>query len=272
MTDQVFREYTSSDIPALTVLWTDIFGDTAETVACFFRVLPKIGSCFVAECGGEIAGMTSVLTDQRYVYGEACVPCAYIYAVAIDPRHRGAGIGARLSRMAEEYGRENGAQIIATMPADEGLYIMYEKTLGLKKTLRRRKIFATADHTTEAFSLTPASPAAYNAKREELLAALPHVSVSDESIEYLKSLCEENGGDIYVSDTCCAACYVNHKEVFFPELLCPDEERKRLLAVGAAFRNAAGAFSFIPCNDGEKSLAYNGGEPEADTVWNSTFE
>ncbi|MBR0353213.1 MAG: GNAT family N-acetyltransferase [Oscillospiraceae bacterium] len=271
MTEPLFREYTPGDIPALTVLWTDVFGDTAEIVTCFFRVLPEIGSCFVAECNGEIAGMASVLTDQRYVNGESCVPCAYIYAVAVDLRYRGAGIGAKLSRMAEEYGREHGAEIIATLPAEDGLYAMYEKTLGLKKTLRHRKIFAVADHTAEAFPLTPASPAAYNAKREELLAALPHVSVSDESIEYLKTLCKENEGDIYVSDTCCAACYVNHKEVFFTELLCSDEERKRLLAGGAAFKNAAGAFCFIPCNDGEKSLAYDGGELEPDTVWNSTF-
>lgn len=273
MNDPVFREFTPADIPALTALWSDVFGDGAGSISCFFRVLPEIGTCFAAEYGGQIIGMTSVLTDLRYTAGDDSVKCAYIYAVAVDPSFRGAGIGAKLSRIAAGYGREHGAEIIATLPADDGLYSMYEKTLGMKSTLTREKIAVEASTCTEyGFSLCPASPQEYNRKREELLASTPHISISDGSMEFLKAICMENGGNLYVFGECCAACYVNQKELFFPELLCPEEQRNGLLAEAAARKGLSGAYCYLSSTDGQKSLAFTGIRPDPATVWNITFE
>ena len=142
MADIIFREYTSADIPALISLWSDIFGDSHETVSCFFRVLPDTGSCFVAECGGVICGMASVLTDLTLKNGNSSIKAAYIYAVATDRRSRCKGIGGTLSRMAADFGRKNGAEIISTLPASDGLYHMYEKAVGLNRSLKREKITA----------------------------------------------------------------------------------------------------------------------------------
>lgn len=273
MSEPVFREFQPSDVPALTALWSDVFGDGTGSVSCFFRVLPEIGTCFAADCGGRIIGMTSVLTDLRYTAGDSSVKCAYIYAVAVDPSFRGAGIGGKLSRMAAGYGREHGAEIIATLPADDGLYSMYEKTLGMKNTLSRKKITAEAAASAEyRFSLRPAPARDYNRKREGLLASTPHISVSDGSMEFLKALCMENGGDLYVSEGCCAACYVNQKELFFPELLCPEEQRNGLLAEAAARKGLSGAYCYLPSTNGLKSLAFTGIRPDPATVWNITFE
>lgn len=273
MSDPVFREYTSSDIPALTSLWMEIFSDSEGTISAFFKVLPDIGTCFVAESSGEIIGMTSVLTDLQFKDGLHCVKCGYIYAVAVDIRFRGAGIGGTLSRMAAEYAREHGAEIIATLPAEEGLYLMYARTIGLEYTLMREKITALSeDADGTPFPFAPADPADYNRKREELLSSVPHISVSDESIRFLKVLCRENGGDIFISDKCCASCYVNQNEVFFTELLCPDEEIKNLLAGGAAHHDLDTAYCYIPSQSGKKSLAYKGGTLPNGTVWNTCFE
>ena len=273
MAEMLFREYRSSDIPALTSLWTNIFGDSESLVSAFFRILPETGTCFVAECGSEITGMASVLTDLLLKDGGSSRKCAYIYAVATDERFRGAGIGGTLSRMAADYGRKHGAEIICTLPADDGLYTMYEKTAGLNNTLIRKKISICRGCAQEAqFPLIPASPAEYNRKRKDLLSSLPHVSVSDSSIEFLKTLCVENSGDIYVSENCCAALYVTGDEVFFPELLCPETEREDLMALGAAMKNVSGAFRFIPSDDGERSIAYSGNLVYHNPVWNITFE
>ena len=43
MAEMLFREYRSSDIPALTSLWTNIFGDSESLVSAFFRILPETG-------------------------------------------------------------------------------------------------------------------------------------------------------------------------------------------------------------------------------------
>ena len=273
MAETVFREYSPPDIPELTSLWVDIFGDSGKLVSAFFRVLPDIGTCFVAECGNEIAGMASVITDLLLKERCGCRKCAYIYAVATDKRFRGAGIGGTLSRMAADYGKKHGAEIICTLPADDGLYAMYEKTTGLNNTLTRKKVTVfRGPAQEEQFPLIPVSPAEYNRKREELLSSLPHISVSDRSIEFLKTLCVENSGDIFVSENCCAALYVTGDEVFFPELLCPETEREDLMALGAAMKNVSGAFRFIPSDDGERSIAYSGNLVYHNPVWNITFE
>ena len=273
MADISFREYRPSDIPALISLWTDIFGDSEPLVSAFFRVLPDIGTCFIAECGGELSGMASVLTDLLLKDGENCTKCAYIYAVATDECFRGAGIGGTLSRMAAEFGREQGAEIICTLPADDGLYAMYEKTTGLNNTLRRKKISVLRGSAQEEqFQPVPASPEEYNRKREELLSSSPHLSVSDRSIEFLKALCIENSGDIYISYSCCAALYLSGDEVFFTELICPPQDREKLLSLGAAMKDASGAFCFIPSDDGERSVAYSGNLVYHNPVWNISFE
>ncbi len=272
MAEPVFREYTSADIPALISLWINTFGDSSETVTCFYNVLPYIGSCFIAECDGELAGMASVLTDLTLNYGSTRTKCAYIYAVATESRFRGKGIGGTLSRMAADYGREHGSEIISTLPANDGLYSMYAKTVGLNDALRREKLSASPSPAGGTFPLRPASPEEYNRKRKELLADVSHISVSDRSIAFLKALCSENGGDIFISDHCCAAMYVIEDSVFFTELLCPDDEKAGLLSSGAALSKKKKAYCYLPSGTGERSIAYSGGPVYHNTVWNITLE
>ena len=272
MTEVLYRKYGTADIPALVSLWADIFGDSPETVSCFFDVLPETGSCFVAECGGRLCGMASVLTDLTLKSGNSIVKCAYIYAVAVEPSFRGAGLGGTLSRLAADYGKNQGAAIIATLPANEGLYSMYAKTCGLDKVLKREKTSAAASDASGTFPMRSASPGEYNRKREELLASVPHVSVSDRSMMFFKKLCTENGGDLFLSGSSCAALYRNDDAVFFPELLCPEEDRSALLSSGAALGNAGSAYCYIPSETGARSIAYAGQLVYHNPVWNITFE
>lgn len=75
------------DIPRLTALWREVFGDGEELTGAFFRLLWRPEYCRVAESGGEIASMGF------------CIPgplargrrCSYIYAMATAERCRGAG-------------------------------------------------------------------------------------------------------------------------------------------------------------------------------------
>ncbi len=273
MAETIFREYRTSDVPAIISLWGRIFGDSYRTVSGFFSILPGIGSCFVAEQGGRICGMASVLTDLVLRCGDTSMKCAYIYAVATDDDFRDQGIGGTLSRMAAEFGKDNGAKIISTLPANEGLYAMYEKTIGLDKTLRRRKASAVSGHfDASASPMTCVSPEEYNRKREALLSNTAHISVSDKSIEFLRILCSDNGGDIYAGKNFCAAMYSADDEVFFTELICPESERTSILSLGAAMKNRAGAFCYVPSDEGEKYISYSGDPVYHNPIWNITFE
>ena len=273
MPEMVFRQYRLADIPALISLWEGIFGDGPEVISGFFRVLPEIGSCFVAEQDSRITGMASVITDLMLKDVGCSTKCAYIYAVAVESSFRGAGIGGTLSRMAADFGRKNGANIISTLPANEGLYSMYEKTIGLDKTLRREKTSVSSGHTgTEISHMLPVSPVEYNLKRESLLSKTAYLSVSDKCIEFLKTLCNGNGGDIFAGENYCAAMYVTDNSVFFPELLCPESERSSFLSLGASMKNKVTAYCYGPSDEGERYIAYAGDMVYHNPVWNITFE
>ena len=45
------REYTKNDLPFMTALWGDAFGDAEVLVRRFYELLPEMGTALVAEIG-----------------------------------------------------------------------------------------------------------------------------------------------------------------------------------------------------------------------------
>ena len=112
--DVKLREYSGGDIPALCALWESVFGDKAELIQEFFRLLPDMGLCAVAELDGKIVGMASVLTALELVTpGGDAARCGYVYAVATEPSFRGRGIGAALTEKVCELAKAAGASVVA---------------------------------------------------------------------------------------------------------------------------------------------------------------
>ncbi|MCC6058841.1 MAG: GNAT family N-acetyltransferase [Thermofilum sp.] len=63
----------------------------------------------VAVLGGEVVGAAELYTTRAEGYGKVGV----IAFIAVDPRHRGRGIGRRLVEAAEEMFREQGCDYVA---------------------------------------------------------------------------------------------------------------------------------------------------------------
>ena len=273
MTEPLIREYEKEDIPALVSLWSSVFGDSPQLAGTFFRLLPGTGTCLVAEENSTVCGMSSILTDLRVCLGERCFSCAYLYAVAVDPSFRGHGLGSGLSKAAADFGRQGGAELICTLPADEGLYSMYEKAIGTRFCLSRSPIRIPAGLYPETvLSLSPADPAEYNRKREAILLGRPHLSVSDSSIAFLKALCEENGGGLFVSDQCAAAYYTEGDSLHFSELLCGNEMRIPILAQTAFAKGLSTADCPLPSVSGNKYIAYDRNILPAEVIWNISLD
>ena len=81
------RAAVSSDLPAITALWGEAFGDGPEAVSFFFESFPDCLS-YVAEAHGEIAAMVHALPQVL----SPDIPAAYVYAVATAKAHRGKGL------------------------------------------------------------------------------------------------------------------------------------------------------------------------------------
>ena len=122
------REIRTEDQPSLVELWHHVFGDPVSYVEEFFCILPEIGSGVAAFENGRLLGAAYIITAGELCESGQIRRCGYLYAVAVDPAARGRGLGGRLSQAAAALGRERGAALICTLPAEPGLYAWYAVT------------------------------------------------------------------------------------------------------------------------------------------------
>lgn len=213
----VIREYRPEDIPDLWSLWCRVFGDPPLLVNTFLDLLPEMGSCCVAEEAGELLGAAYLLDGFTLLCPDGSgFPCGYLYAVAVEERARGNGIGAAVSRGAAELGRKRGAERVCTLPAEEGLYAWYGKILSLENRTDRAVYLRSS-----LPDLPELSAADYLRKREQLLKGIPHVVPNAAVMEYQKLLCRSYGGNLYALEEGILCAYRDDGVWVIPELLLP---------------------------------------------------
>lgn len=176
------REYAKKDVPLMTALWNDAFGDDESLVRRFYQLLPEMGTAYVAELDGEFAGMANVLAVV--VEGRRC---AYVYAVAVKPELRGLGIGKALMKHCKRLFPR-----LCTLPAESGLYPWYADCLGTDKV--SRCIYETIAAKASDAEIKNLSSAEYAAMRSEfkLNTAFPLAWY-----EYQRELCRFYGGGMF---------------------------------------------------------------------------
>ena len=271
MTEPLLREYRPADVPVLISLWCRVFGDPEALPACFFRLLPEMGSGVVAELEGELAGAAYIVDGLELVHADGTSHrCAYLYAVAVDERFRGLGLGAAVTRAASELGRERGADIICTLPADRGLYAFYEKQISVRCALRRDRRTLPAHPGAPLVALDAAD---YLRRREALLQGRCHQRLSPAAMTFEQNNCELSGGGLFAAGDGLAAAYQTDGRCVIRELLSPDPAVRETLAaaVGHALR-CAQVVLYSPALAGEPYLAAPPGRIPSDCVWNLAFD
>lgn len=127
MSELSFRHSREGDIPALQRLWFEVFGDGEELTGEFFRLLWRPEYCRVAETGGAIAAMGFCIPGAV-----ACgARCSYIYAMATAELHRGLGAAREIGLGLISDAFASGADLVATLPAEDSLCRWYETRLGM---------------------------------------------------------------------------------------------------------------------------------------------
>ena len=219
-----FRPYRRADGPELTALWVRIFGDPPELVEQFYTLLPWMGSCCVAEEAGKLKGMAHLLHGFTLLQPDARPRgCGYLYAVAVEEDARGRGLGAELSRRAAGLGREQGAELLCTLPAEEGLYRWYGDVLSLNCRCDRR-VYTAEELPRGCFRI---STAEYGYYREDILLNAPHVELNNAAMEFQAQLCLSYGGGLYRSESALFCAVKEGDGWLFPELLSFSPTRDR---------------------------------------------
>lgn len=118
----IIKHPKEENIPGLTHLWAEAFGDTAEFIKGFFCTGYSPERCLLAEEAGETLGALywfDCLWEGKRI--------AYLYAIATGKAYRGRGICRRLMEETHRHLANNGYAGAILMPADEGLARMYGK-------------------------------------------------------------------------------------------------------------------------------------------------
>ena len=211
----VLRESAPQDTEQLRELWCRVFGDPPELVDAFLSHLPGMGCGCVAERDGRILGAAYLIHGFTLLQsGQAPLRCGYLYAVAVHPDARGHGLGAAVSRGAVRLGREYGAELICTLPAEESLYRWYGEILSL--THRNTRRVFSCETLPEA---QPVEASEYLLRREALLRDTPHVRPNASVMDFAASLCRACGGGLYALDDMLFCAYRIQGCWVMPELL-----------------------------------------------------
>lgn len=125
----IIEQGRQEQIPRLTALWQEAFGDSPEFIGKFFRTGFAPDRSAVADGGaGALYWFDCRFRGKKI---------AYIYAVATEKKSRGKGICGKLMAYTHRVLKESGYAGAILVPAEEGLFQMYGKMgyIPLKKAV-----------------------------------------------------------------------------------------------------------------------------------------
>lgn len=200
MPDVLIRRAVSGDLPVLTQLWAEVFGDSSEMIAAFFRYFPPEQSGWVVCSGTQICSAAYLLTGNQLVSAAGSCDCAYVYAVATPAPQRGHGYASLLMRHFSSLAHTQRLALY-TLPAERGLYDWYRDIMGASVISYGTEQAVQACPSDADVLIRPTSPDCYGAARERQLAAQPHLALSKPFLSLAEEYCRMAGGGLFLLDT-----------------------------------------------------------------------
>ena len=127
----------------LSRLWQICFEEPARPADFFLNNFFSPRNCLVYRVGETVAAAVHLL-PARVVSKNGAVRAHYVYAAATLPQYRGRGYMASLLACAAMEGARRGDRYSVVLPADEGLYGLYEKS-GYTRFFRVRNLSVGAE-------------------------------------------------------------------------------------------------------------------------------
>ena len=271
MADYTLREYRAADIPALSFLWRDVFGDPLPFTAEFYALLPDMGSAVVAEMDGKIVGAAHVLTGFELVGKRKKAPIVgYIYAVMVASPYRNLGIGKAITMEAAALAKRRGATLLCTLPADAPLYGWYHRLLGFECVLHRKTFEVGCQALADTMELTSTE---YLHWREKLLEGKNHLRPSQPTMEFQRRFCKFFGGGLYACQSGICTAELDGDVCVIKELITNiPEDCVTIAASVGRLLNAKKTVWYLPAREGESYISAQPGSIPADCVWNLAFD
>lgn len=266
--DYNISEYSAEDVGALSMLWSETFGDSQWLVGRFFELLPSMGTGFAAKSGNELVGGAYLLEARLYRKHEHPLRVGYIYAVAVEPEARSVGIGAELVRTCKRHAWEIGYDIVCTLPSEPSLYNWYSAVGGFEPNggVRYEEIEAKA-YELEIHELHADE---YGFRRSDILRGSNYVNLLYGWLLFQQDICKELGGGYFSCGDAIACVYVEGDTLLVKEVL---GETPEFIPALCAKLGAKKAIARRAAIEGEPYItAYSLESYPADTVFNLTLD
>lgn len=158
---------TSADVPRLTRLWMDCFGDTEDYVNLYFAHSFRADRVFVLR-EPEVAAMLLSFPVSFIAEDGEAQEGAYLYAVCTDPAWRGRGLCRALMTQAEDVLRTRGCAFTCLKPGTSALRKMYAR-MGYRDAFSNRETVVFPVPDAAAPRMEPCTPEAYYGLRQMAL-------------------------------------------------------------------------------------------------------
>lgn len=219
-----FRLAKPADLPRLTALWQEAFGDERAVIEDFWtRCFDQIQVfCLFEEA--QLCAMACVLPLSYVDAAGESYACPYFYAVATAKAWRGRGLCRSLLARAEEFLQNQGAKLCCLVPQGAELFRFYEK-------LGYRTAFALAERRLPAQKAAAAKAkklhaAAYETYRQIRLYG-EFIAYPDFLLQLQQAAGEASGAGLYRlerGDTLCVAAAEKHGETLLLKEMLPADE------------------------------------------------
>lgn len=117
------RKCKDEDIPALSCLWQNVFGDEKNVTDSFFSLFGSKISYILLVNGKTVSSLHMIpcklITDGEELSGK------YLYAAATNEQYRSKGFMKKLIEFAVDSEKQSGEDFICLYPAEESLYGYY---------------------------------------------------------------------------------------------------------------------------------------------------
>lgn len=185
----------AADMPRITEIWRQGFGDSPKEIGDFFDAFYGRVRVALWEENGGIAGQLCLLPVNLTMRGGESLPLYYIYAVATAPESRGRGVCTRLLADTAKWLREENAAAVL-VPADEMLEAFYERQSFVR--LFAEEVLSIGETVLEETIskplLEPVGAAEYRQLRKDGFLGENYVEVPDEYLSYALRLHAAAGG------------------------------------------------------------------------------
>jgi aminoglycoside 6'-N-acetyltransferase I len=117
-------------------LWTD--GDFEEELNYYKNLLGSESDiCYLAKAQDNYIGFIHLSIRNEYVEGGTDFPIAYIEGLYVKPNYQNLGIGKKLAKMGEDWGRKKGCkQAASDAELDNWASINFHKKIGFEEVNR----------------------------------------------------------------------------------------------------------------------------------------